>query len=98
MLNGPVFYYAGYISDSGVVLQDNGYYTFTVTKNGTGIYVINYSTPMSNNQYSVFVTPRTNSPALATYFSQTATSVTIYTFNSSGSAVDTRFSFMVISS
>jgi len=83
--------YAGFISGAGVINNTIGYYTFTVSKSATGVYTINFSTALITNQYVVLITPRVSTPSFASYSNQTTSAVSIYTFNSSGTATDIGF-------
>lgn len=89
-------HYGGFISSAVAINGSTGCYTFTVSKLGTGSYQILYDVASGSGNYTVVCNPRVSTASCCTYSSQSATSVTMYTFNRSGTTTDIGFSFIVI--
>ena len=96
ILNAPArLHYAGFIASSGVINRDNGYYSFSVNKTGTGVYQILFNTAMPNGDYSVCCTVRNSTGGFCSYSNQNTTSVTFYTYTTAAVASDIGFSFFL---
>ncbi len=88
--------YAGSVSSSGSIDFQKGYYTFTITKMGTGDYRINFGTSLITTNYLVIITPRSGAtPTFVSYGARSINDFRIYTFNSSGTSADISFSFVL---
>ena len=66
----------------------------TVTRSGVGIYVVNWSPNINSTTYGVIGILR-NTAGYLSYNGTTGTSMNINTFNTSGVAVDSSFSFYI---
>ena len=96
LLNTPArLHYAGFIASTGVINRDNGFYTFSVNKTGTGVYQILFNTAMPNGNYSVCCTVRNSTGGFCSYSNQNTTSVTFYTYTTAAVSNDIGFSSML---
>jgi len=81
-------FYAGYIGSTGTVIRDNGFYSFTVSKTLTGVYVIKFGTALPSNQYSVSAVVRNTLPISISYSNQTASACNITIWDCNAVAAD----------
>lgn len=87
---------ASYIGNKGTVIRNSGLNDFTLTKSATGTHVVNFGTTLASNQSVCNATVGNAAPMLITDGTQATTSWTMYTWNSSGVATDSQFSFGII--